>query len=178
MKLATAPSRTSKTLRGFLNHKSDLMMIASSTIILLIAVSLPVSGVKILFYMTSYAIIGYPVIWESLKNILHGNLFDENFLMTVATIGAIALGDYPEAIAVMLFYQIGELFEDIAVQQSKQSISALLKLKPATATILTNTGESTVKPEQVIPGQTIRVNPGEKVPLDGQLVRGNTSLDT
>ncbi|GAX03062.1 putative heavy metal-transporting P-type ATPase [Secundilactobacillus pentosiphilus] len=178
MKLATAPSRTNKTLRGFLNHTGDLMMIASSTIILLIAVSLPVSGVKILFYITSYAIIGYPVIWESFKNILHGDFFDENFLMTVATIGAIALGDYPEAIAVMLFYQIGELFEAIAVQQSKQSISALLKLKPATATILTDTGEETVKPERVTPGQTIRVKPGEKVPLDGQLIHGNTSLDT
>lgn len=178
MKLATISSRTTKTVRDFLEHKSDLIMIASSTIILLIAVSLPVSATKILFYIASYAIIGYPVIWKSLKNIVHGNFFDENFLMTVATVGAIALGDYPEAIAVMLFYQIGELFEDLAVQQSKQSISSLLKLKPTTATIVMNTSERTVKPEQVIPGQIIRVKPGEKIALDGQLVQGNTSLNT
>ncbi|WP_235995397.1 heavy metal translocating P-type ATPase [Secundilactobacillus yichangensis] len=178
MKLATISSRTTKTVRDFLEHKSDLIMIASSTIILLIAVSLPVSATKILFYIASYAIIGYPVIWKSLKNIVHGNFFDENFLMTVATVGAIALGDYPEAIAVMLFYQIGELFEDLAVQQSKQSISSLLKLKPTTATLVTTTGERLVKPEQVTPGQIIRVKPGEKIALDGQLVKGNTSLDT
>ncbi|GAX00850.1 heavy metal translocating P-type ATPase [Secundilactobacillus silagei] len=178
MKAATVPSHTRKTLRGFLNHKRDLLMIASSTIILLIAVGLPVSPPKMMLYLASYAIIGYRVIWASVKNIIHGDFFDENFLMTVATVGAIALGDYPEAIAVMLFYQIGELFEAIAVQQSKQSISSLLKLKATTATLLTNTGERTVKPEQVIPGQIIRVNPGEKVALDGELVRGTTSLDT
>lgn len=177
MKSATVPTRTHKTLRGFLNHKSDLIMIASSTIILLIAVSLPVSTEKILLYIASYAIIAYPVIWESLTNIVSGNFFDENFLMTVATVGAIALGDYPEAIAVMLFYEIGELFENIAVQQSKQSISSLLKLKPTTATILTHNGEKTVTPEQVIPGQIIRVRPGEKIALDGELIRGHTSLD-
>lgn len=178
MKSATVPTRTHKTLRGFLNHKSDLIMIASSTIILLIAVSLPVSTEKILLYIASYAIIAYPVIWESLTNIVSANFFDENFLMTVATVGAIALGDYPEAIAVMLFYEIGELFENIAVQQSKQSISSLLKLKPTTATILTHNGEKTVTPEQVIPGQIIRVRPGEKIALDGELIRGHTSLDT
>ena len=125
MKSATVPTRTHNTVHGFLNHKSDLIMIASSTIILLIAVSLPASIEKILLYIASYAIIAYPVIWESLTNIISGEFFDENFLMTVATVGAIALGDYPEAIAVMLFYEVGELFEDIAVQQSKQSISAL-----------------------------------------------------
>jgi len=178
MKSATVPTRTYNTVRGFLNHKSDLIMIASSTIILLIAVSLPASAEKILLYIASYAIIAYPVIWESLTNIISGEFFDENFLMTVATVGAIALGDYPEAIAVMLFYEVGELFEDIAVQQSKQSISALLKLKPTTATILTSTVEKVVTPEQVIPGQTIRVRPGEKIALDGELIRGHTSLDT
>jgi Cation transport ATPase len=163
MKSATVPTRAHNTVRGFLNHKSDLIMIASSTIILLIAVSLPASAEKILLYIASYAIIAYPVIWESLTNIINGDFFDENFLMTVATVGAIALGDYPEAIAVMLFYEVGELFEDIAVQQSKQSISSLLKLKPTTATILTHNGEKNVAPEQVIPGQTIRVRPGEKI---------------
>lgn len=178
MKSATIPVRTSKTLSGLLNHKTDLLMIASSIIILLIAVILPASSIKILLYLTSYVIIGYQVIWNSLKNILQGNFFDENFLMSVATIGAIALGDYAEAIAVMLFYQIGDLFEDVAVQQSKQSISSLLKLKPATATILTDSGERIVKPEQVIPGELIRVNPGEKIALDGNLVRGKSTLDT
>ncbi|GAW98634.1 heavy metal translocating P-type ATPase [Secundilactobacillus mixtipabuli] len=178
MKLATVPARTRQTFRGLLAHKNDLLLISSSTIILLIAVSLPVSALKIILYLASYMIISYPIIWQSLTNIIHGNFFDETFLMTVATVGAIALGDYPEAIAVMLFYQIGDLFEDVAVQQSRQSISALLKLKSTTATVVTNTGEHVVDPEQVIPGQTIRVKPGERVALDGQLKRGKTSLDT
>jgi Cation transport ATPase len=153
MKSATVPTRAHNTVRGFLNHKNDLIMIASSTIILLIAVSLPASAEKILLYIASYAIIAYPVIWESLTNIINGDFFDENFLMTVATVGAIALGDYPEAIAVMLFYEVGELFEDIAVQQSKQSISALLKLKPTTATILTHNGEKTLHLSKLFPAR-------------------------
>ncbi|MTV81526.1 cadmium-translocating P-type ATPase [Lactobacillus sp. CRM56-3] len=153
-------------------------MIASSTIILLIALFLPVSELTILLYLTAFLIIGYPVIWQSIKNIVHGEVLDEHFLMTVATVGALLLSDYPEAIAVMLFYQIGDLFEDVAVNQSKQSISALLKVKATIATIVTANGERAMKPENVQPGQLMRIKPGERVALDGELIQGNTSLDT
>ncbi|KRK97578.1 heavy metal translocating P-type ATPase [Secundilactobacillus odoratitofui DSM 19909 = JCM 15043] len=153
-------------------------MIASSTIILLITLHFPVSQLTIFFYLLAYLIIGFPVIRQSIKNIAVGDLFDENFLMTIATVGALALGDYAEAIAVMLFYQIGDLFEDIAVNQSKQSITALLKVKATTATVKTPTGPKAMKPEQVQPGQIMLIKPGERVALDGQLVAGQSSLDT
>lgn len=178
MKSLTISSRSRQTLRGLIDHKLELLMIASSTIILLITLHFPVSQLTIFFYLLAYLIIGFPVIRQSIKNIAVGDLFDENFLMTIATVGALALGDYAEAIAVMLFYQIGDLFEDIAVNQSKQSITALLKVKATTATVKTPTGPKTMKPEQVQPGQIMLIKPGERVALDGQLVAGQSSLDT
>lgn len=178
MKSLTISSRSRQTLRGLIDHKLELLMIASSTIILLITLHFPVSQLTIFFYLLAYLIIGFPVIRQSIKNIAIGDLFDENFLMTIATVGALALGDYAEAIAVMLFYQIGDLFEDIAVNQSKQSITALLKVKATTATVKTPTGPKTMKPEQVQPGQIMLIKPGERVALDGQLVAGQSSLDT
>lgn len=178
MKSLTISSRSRQTLRGLIDHKLELLMIASSTIILLITLHFPVSQLTIFFYLLAYLIIGFPVIRQSIKNIAVGDLFDENFLMTIATVGALALGDYAEAIAVMLFYQIGDLFEDIAVNQSKQSITALLKVKATTATVKTPTGPKAMKPEQVQPGQIMLIKPGERVALDGQLVAGQSSLDT
>lgn len=178
MKSLTIFSRSRQTLRGLIDHKLELLMIASSTIILLITLHFPVSQLTIFFYLLAYLIIGFPVIRQSIKNIAVGDFFDENFLMTIATVGALALGDYAEAIAVMLFYQIGDLFEDIAVNQSKQSITALLKVKATTATVKTPTGPKTMKPEQVQPGQIMLIKPGERVALDGQLVAGQSSLDT
>lgn len=165
MKSLTISSRSRQTLRGLIDHKLELLMIASSTIILLITLHFPVSQLTIFFYLLAYLIIGFPVIRQSIKNIAVGDLFDENFLMTIATVGALALGDYAEAIAVMLFYQIGDLFEDIAVNQSKQSITALLKVKATTATVKTPTGPKAMKPEQVQPGQIMLIKPGERVAL-------------
>lgn len=134
--------------------------------------------VRVLTFALPYLIIGYDVLWGAVKNILHGELFDEEFLMSVATIGAFATGDYPEASAVMIFFQVGELFEDIAVGRSRKSIAALMDIRPDYAVVLRDGTELTVPPEQVAIGETIIIKPGEKVPLDGEIIEGETSVNT
>lgn len=131
----------------------------------------------IILYLSAYLLTGYPVIAKAVRNLFAGDFFDENALMTVATIGAIALGEYPEAVAVMLFYQIGDMFEDIAVARSKDSITALLALKPTTVTVSNGADIKTMAPEQVAVGSLILVRPGEKVPLDGEIVAGSSAVN-
>ena len=126
----------------------------------------------------SYLVIGARIVWQAIKNIFHGEIFDENFLMSIATIGAIILKQYPEAIAVMLFYELGNVFEDIAVNKSKRSISALLEVKPAYATLITGRQNKVVDPNLVQIGETILVKPGEKIPLDGTVILGSSAVDT
>lgn len=128
-------------------------------------------------FMLPYLIIGYDVLWESVQNISHGQIFDENLLMSIATIGAIALGDYSEAVAVMLFYQVGELFQSIAVAKSRQSVSSLMNIKPDTARLVLDGKENIVPPEKVSVGDTILVKAGEKIPLDGIVTSGAARLD-
>lgn len=135
-------------------------------------------NVNFVFYLVAFIVIGGKIVFNALKNILKGKIFDENFLMSIATIGALAIGQYPEAVAVMFFYEVGNLFEDIAVNRSKHSISALLSVKPDFATIKTATGTKVVKPSEVAIGQVILVKPGEKIPLDGTVVLGQSSVDT
>ena len=131
-----------------------------------------------LLYMVSYLIIGRQVVIGAVKNLLKGHIFDEQFLMTVASLGAVFVGEFPEAVAVMLFYQIGEFFEDYAVDKSKDSISALLEICPETATVLIGDEQKTVKAEQVEIGDIVIVKPGERIPVDGIVVQGKTFLDT
>lgn len=147
---------------------------------LLVAVWLsPVEGVlRLALFLIPYFIVGYEVLFTAGRNILHGEVFDENFLMALATIGAFATGEYPEAVAVMLFYQVGELFEDIAVGRSRKSIAALMDIRPDHANVLRGGEEVTVSPADVAVGETIIVKPGERVPLDGMIIEGHTSLDT
>ncbi|OAA30045.1 hypothetical protein AT15_00600 [Kosmotoga arenicorallina S304] len=133
---------------------------------------------NIALFLTSYLISGWPVLVSAIKNILRGNLFGENFLMSVATLGAIAIGEFPEAVAVMIFYSIGELFEDIAVGKSRRSIKSLLALKVNYTNLLSNGKVKKVPPENVKPGQIILINPGERVPLDGAILEGESFLDT
>jgi len=113
------------------------------------------------FFILAYLVIGARIVYTAVKNIFHGEIFDENFLMSIATIGAIILGEYPEAIAVMLFYELGNVFEDVAVNRSKKSISALLEVKPAFATLKLNGKTKVVNPSEVQIGQIILVKPGE-----------------
>lgn len=131
-----------------------------------------------LVYGTGYLIVGWKVISSAVKNIFRGQFFDEQFLMTIATLGAFAIDEMPEAVAVMLFYVVGELFQDIAVNRSRKSIKALLEIKPEYANLVVD-GESTrVSPESIQVGDTIIVKAGEKIPLDGEVIEGNSFVDT
>ncbi len=130
-------------------------------------------------YMIPYLVVGYDILWRAIKNIRNGQVFDENFLMAVATIGAIALGEYREGVAVMLFYQIGEFFQSYAVGKSRKNITALMDIRPDYANLETAPGESEkVDPDEVEIGSVIVIKPGEKIPLDGKVIEGESALDT
>lgn len=134
--------------------------------------------IKLICYLVPYLVIGYDVLLSAIRNIAHGRAFDEQFLMTVATIGAFCIQEFPEAVAVMLFYQIGELFQSIAVGKSRKSITSLMKLRPDVAVVLRDGKEESVSPDEVLVGEVIVVRPGERVPLDGEIIEGCTSVDT
>ena len=131
-----------------------------------------------IIYLVSYIIVGLEIIRKAIRNITRGKVFDENFLMTVATIGAFAIGEFPEAVAVMLFYQIGELFQSYAVDKSRKSISSLMDIRPDFANVERDGKIQKVDPDEVKIGETIVIKPGEKVPLDGYIIEGKSSLDT
>jgi len=155
--------------------------IAMGTGALLFAAALLVTvpfWLSLTFYIASYLLIGGEIVWAALKDIVKGRLFDENFLMSLATVCAFAIGEYPEAVAVMLFYQVGEMFQNAAVGRSRRSISALKRIRPDTANLVTPEGAVTVAPETVGVGERIWVRPGERVPLDGVVLDGVSSLDT
>ena len=141
---------------------------------------LPEHGlVTALCYLAPYAVIGWDVLYKAVRNILNGQVFDENFLMALATVGAFATAEYAEAVFVMLFYQVGELFQDYAVGKSRQSIASLMDIRPDTANLEGESGEiEEVDPEDVPVGAIIVIKPGERVPLDGEVVEGTSSLDT
>lgn len=139
-------------------------------------VSLPLWA-EILCYAAPYLLVGYDVLLSAGKNILHGRIFNEKFLMAIATIGAFALREYPEALAVMLFYQAGELFQSIAVGKSRRSIAALMDMRPDSATVLRNGEELVVSPEEVEKDELLLVRPGEKIPLDGVIIEGVTAVN-
>ena len=129
-------------------------------------------------YIISYLIVGLDIVLKAIRNIFRGKVFDENFLMTIATIGAFVIGEFPEAVAVMLFYQVGELFQSYAVNKSRKSIASLMNIRPDYANIKSNGEIVKVDPEEVKIGDTIIIKPGEKVPLDGIVIKGNSMLDT
>lgn len=133
---------------------------------------------QLLLFLPAYLIIGYDVILKAARNIARGSVFDEHFLMALATIGAFALGEYPEAAAVMLFYQVGELFQSIAVGKSRRSIAALMDIRPEYANVLKEGKEYKVPPEEVAKGEEILIRVGERIPLDGVIIEGCTSLNT
>ena len=135
-------------------------------------------GLKLGVFIAAYAVIGYRVVWNALRGILRGQMLDENFLMSIASIGAFFVGEYPEAVAVMLFYQVGETFEDYAVGKSRRSITQLMDIRPDSANLKTPEGIKEVDPNEVKPGDIIIVRPGEKVPLDGKIIEGVSSLNT
>ena len=160
--------------------KKDLTKIIVALILYLIGIIIKFQNewINNSIFIISYIIVGYEILRKAIRNIFRGKIFDENFLMSVATLGAFGIGEYPEAVAVMLFYQIGELFQDYAVDKSRKSISSLMDIRPDFANIYRNEKIEKVNPEEVKIGETIIVKPGEKIPLDGHIIDGKTSIDT
>ena len=160
--------------------RKSLIQIIISAILFAIGLLVPFSNEWITkgICIVAYLIVGLEIVIKAIKNIFKGEVFDEHFLMAVATIGAFAIGEFPEAVAVMLFYQIGELFQDYAVDKSKESITNLMDIRPDVAVVKRNGKLETLKPETVKIGEEIVVKPGEKIPLDGTIIDGSSMLDT
>ena len=157
-------------------------ILASAVLLVGVALAcrlLPVPGwLAVLLYLVPYFVIGYDVLWDALRNILHGQVFDENFLMCIATVGAFALQDFNEAVFVMLFYQVGELFQSYAVGKSRRSIAELMDIRPDVANVERDGDVVEADPEEVAVGDVIVVRPGEKIPLDGVVLEGTSSVNT
>ena len=169
------------------SQKRRLRMIIISAVLFVLALVFPFDKVfsgkaaeiiPVIIYLAAYLIIARDVLLKAARNIKNGQVFDENFLMAIASLGAIALQDYKEAVAVMLFYQVGELFEDYAVGKSRESISAMMDLRPDIANVIRGEDVEEVDPEEVEAGEIILIKPGERVPLDGIVIEGESRLDT
>ena len=160
--------------------KKDLIKIIISFILFVIALVVPFQNIWVnkIIYVISYLIVGLEIILKAIRNIIRGKVFDEHFLMSIATIGAFIIGEFPEAVAVMLFYQIGELFQSYAVDKSRKSIVALMDIRPDYANIKKDGDIVKVDPDDVKIDDIIVVKPGEKVPLDGIVIKGNSYVDT
>ena len=165
-------------------QRTMALRILAGALLLVAAVLVPYHGPwRFLLFLPAYGMVGWDVLWRAAKNICHGQVFDENFLMALATVGAFCTGffgegEYPEAVFVMLFYQVGELFQGVAVGKSRRSISSLMDLRPDFANVEQEGQLVQVDPEDVAVGSVIVVKPGEKVPLDGVVVEGSTTLNT
>lgn len=157
-------------------QKRILIRIGFSAV--LFAVSYIVSAWQLYLIIAAYIIIGYDVLYGAVRGVFRGALLDEKFLMGVATMGAFAIGEYPEAVFVMLFYQVGELFQDMAVDKSRRSIHALVNLRPDTAVVLRDGKEEAVSPAEIAVGEHIIIKPGERIPIDGKIIKGSAHLDT
>ena len=160
-------------------QKRMLARLVAAAVLFAAALPLPLTGwPRLGLFLVPYAIVGWDVLWRAVRNIAHGQVFDENFLMALATIGALATGEYPEAVFVMLFYQVGELFQSYAVDQSRKSITALMDIRPDYANMEVDGQLQQVDPEDVAVGDTIVIKPGERIPLDGVVLEGSTTVDT
>ncbi|ADL50794.1 cadmium-translocating P-type ATPase [Clostridium cellulovorans 743B] len=161
------------------SNKSDMIKFGASALIFVVASVLNLSSyIELTLFLISYILVGGEVVLRAIKNIRRGQVFDENFLMSIATIGAFAIGQYPEGVAVMLFYQLGEMFQGFAVNRSRKSITALMDIRPDFANLKIGDELKKVSPEEVGVGDIIVVKPGEKVPLDGKVIEGNSMVDT
>ena len=161
-----------------MKRKGIKIIIALILFLIAIIIKFNSEVINNMIYILAYIVVGLEIIRKAIRNIIRGKVFDENFLMTVATIGAFIIGEFPEAVAVMLFYQIGELFQSYAVDKSRKSISALMDIRPDFANVERNNKIQKVDPYDVKIGEVIVVKPGEKVPLDGYVIEGKTSIDT
>lgn len=161
------------------HEKRALLRIILSAIgLLILFLWSPAEPIKFIGFLLIYLVIGFDIIKRAVGNIIKGQIFDENFLMAIATIGAMVIGEYPEAVAVMLFYQVGEYFQGYAVNQSRKSIRELMAIRPEVAHVQTENGLITKQPEDVVIGEKVLVKPGERVPLDGTILTGQSLVDT
>ncbi len=159
-------------------QRKKLYRIIAAAVLALAGAVIPAGELwKFLIFTASYIVAGYDVLTGAVRKIINGQLLDEKFLMSIATLGAFALKEYPEAAGVMLFYQIGEFFQTLAVGKSRKSIAALMDIRPDTATVIRDGKEIIVDPEEVLPGETLIVRPGEKIPLDGTVISGHTTIN-
>ena len=160
-------------------QKRTLSRILLSAALLAVAALLPLNGwARLAVFLLPYAVIGWDVLWRAVRNIARGQVFDENFLMALATVGAFCVGEYPEAVFVMLFYQVGELFQSYAVAQSRKSIASLMDIRPDYANIEQDGALIQVAPEEVAVGSAIVIKAGERIPLDGVVLEGSSTVDT
>ena len=160
-------------------QKRMLFRVLASAVLFAVALLLPTEGwLRLFTFLIPYAVIAWDVLWRAVRNIAHGQVFDENFLMSLATVGALATGEYPEAVFVMLFYQVGELFQSYAVDQSRKSITSLMDIRPDYANIEVDGQLRQVDPEDVAVGDTIVIKAGERIPLDGVVLEGTSNVDT
>ncbi len=160
-------------------QKKMLARILVAVVLFGAAVCIPAQGlVRFVLFLIPYGVIGWDVLWKALRNLMRGQMFDENFLMALATVGALCIGDYPESVFVMLFYQVGELFQSYAVGRSRQSIAALMDIRPDYANVERSGALEQVDPEEVAVGDVIVVKPGERIPLDGEILEGATTMNT
>lgn len=159
--------------------KKRLFRIILSFLFMILSMLLTFSFViQDILYILAYIIVGYDIVLKAIRNILRGKVFDENFLMTIATIGAFCIGEFPEAVAVMLFYQVGELFQSYAVDKSRKSVAALMNIRPDYANVYHGEEIEKIDPDEVNIGEIILIKPGEKIPLDGTVVEGMSMLNT
>ena len=161
-------------------QKKTLYRIITAAVLFIAAAAAPVTGyVELVLFIIPYLVIGYDVLRKAFKGIINGQIFDENFLMAIATVGALLLGEYPEAVAVMLFYQVGELFESCAVEKSRRNISDLMDIAPDYANLeIGGSGFEAVDPDDVEIGSVIVIKPGERIPIDGEIIEGSSVLNT
>ena len=160
-------------------QKRMLFRVLASAVLFAVALLLPTEGwLRLFTFLIPYAVIAWDVLWRAVRNIAHGQVFDENFLMSLATVGALATGEYPEAVFVMLFYQVGDLFQSYAVDQSRKSITSLMDIRPDYANIEVDGQLRQVDPEDVAVGDTIVIKAGERIPLDGVVLEGTSNVDT
>lgn len=161
------------------DHRRELIKLGMGIVFFVMALVFKMSNVmEFGLYLISYLLVGSEVLLKAVRNILRGEIFDENFLMGIATIGAFAIGEFPEGVAVMVFYQIGEFFQDLAVNRSRKSIAALMDIRPDYANLKIGNAEKRVSPEEVAIGDYIVIKPGEKVALDGVVTEGRSMVDT
>ena len=161
-----------------MKKKKEVIIIISAV---LFAIALFVKmnqTLQLILMLVAYILLGKDTVLKAVKNVEKGDFFDENFLMTIATLGAIIIGEYPEAVAVMLFYEIGELFQSYAINKSRKSIADMMDIKPEYANVIRDNKSQKVDPDEVQIGETIEIKPGERVPLDAIIIKGETTLDT